>query len=226
MLTGTRKGLSASLNFRPIHNDTGRFSNFRFYFHHILVLLGFQPSISSLLRGYILPTLSSNSSRVVVSALESIKRDLPRVTTTAAYLIFSDGDSALTIEKDHHSAVVRSATDFIVATNHDEAEHNNTQSIKATHEDSFKTVLDGIVLESIDRRNVAVNLWAKSVKKAKRNSSRKASTHEQDLTTANIIRWMDTYPILNEETHFAAIMDPKNGKVVWTKRYIEPIEWI
>ena len=224
VLTGVRKGLSVSLNFRPTHDNSGRLSNFRFYSHHLLVLLGFQPSISSLLRSYLLPVLSSDSSRVDVPVLESIKRNLPRVTTTAAYLIFSDGDTALTIEKDHHSAVIRSATDFIVATNHDEAEENTEPSTKATHEASFKTLLDDIVEGSIDRRNVVTRLWENSFKRARRKSSRKASTHEQDLTTDGVIRWMDTYPILNEETHFATIMDPKDGKVVWTKRYIEPFE--
>lgn len=224
VLTGVRKGLSMSLNFRPTHDHSGRFSNFRFYSHHLLVLLGFQPSISSLLRGYLLPAMSSNTSRVDVSALESIKRDLPSVTTTAAYLIFSDGDNTLTVEKDHLTAVVRTANEFIVATNHDVDEENKTQSLKATHGGSFKTLLDGIVIESIDRKNAAVKLWKQSGKGAKRHSSKVASTHKQDLTTESVIRWMNTYPILNEETHFATVMDPKAGKVVWTKRYIEPFE--
>ncbi|CAD6589315.1 MAG: N-acylsphingosine amidohydrolase (acid ceramidase) 1 [Alectoria sarmentosa] len=224
VLTGVRKGLSLSLNFRPNHDDSGRLSNFRFYFHHLLVLLGFQPSISSLLRGYLLPNLSSNTSRTNAPALDSIKRDLPNFKTTAAYLIFSDGDDTLTIEKDHQTAVIRSANDFIVATNHDLAAESTTQSLKATHKDSFKTLLDGIVVESIDRRNTAVKLWEKSMERAKRNSSKKPRTHEQDLTKNSIIRWMDTYPILNEETHFATVMDPKDGKVVWIKRYIEAVE--
>ena len=224
VLTGVRKGLSMSLNFRPTHNDKSKFSNFRFHFHHLLVLLGFKPSISSLLRGYLLPALSPHTPQLDVSALKSIKRNLPRVKTTAAYLIFSDGDNALTIEKDHRSAVIRSATDFIVITNHDLAEEDTTQPTKATHEGSFKTLLDGIIVESIDRRTKAVKLWEKSLRRAKRNPMKKGSTCEQGLTKDSIIRWMDTYPILNEETHFATVMDPKEGKVVWTKRYIEPFE--
>ncbi|KAF6218973.1 hypothetical protein HO133_005517 [Letharia lupina] len=224
VLTGVRKGLSVSLNFRPSHDCSGRFSNFRFYSHHLLVLLGFQPSISSLLRGYLLPTLPSDTSSIDILALESIKRDLPSVPTTAAYLIFSDGENTLTIEKDHHTAVIRSATDFIVATNHDAAEENTNQSLKATHKDSFETLLDGIVVESIDRKKTAVNLWETALKRAKRNSSKKVSTHEQGVTKDSIIRWLSSSPILNEETHFATVMDPKDGKVVWTKRYIEPFE--
>lgn len=37
VLTGVRKGLNVSLNFRPVH-DTNR--NWGFYFNHLLVLLG------------------------------------------------------------------------------------------------------------------------------------------------------------------------------------------
>lgn len=224
VLTGVRKGLSMSLNFRPTHNDNGRFSNFRFYSHHLLVLLGFQPSISSLLRGYLLPALSSDTSRIDVPALETVKRNVPTVTTTAAYLIFSDGDTTLTMEKDHQSAVMRAAADFIVTTNHDMAEENMNQSVEANHKDSSSTLLDGIVVESIDRRKAALELWEQSLRKAKRNLLKKSSTHDRDFNKGSVIRWMDTYPILNEETHFATVMDAKDGKVVWIKRYIQPLE--
>ena len=224
VLTGVRKGLSMSLNFRPTHDDSGRFSNFRFYSHHLLVLLGFRPSISSLLRGYLLPALSSDASRNGVSALESIKRDLPSIPTTAAYLVFSDGDTSLSIEKDHHTAALSLANDFIVVTNHDVTEESKARSLNATHKDSFKTLLDGIVVGSIYRRDEAVKMWQNSLERAKLNPLKKASPHEQDLTKDNVIRWVDTYPILNEETHFATVLDPKNGEVVWVKRYIEPFE--
>ena len=221
VLTGVRKGLSMSLNFRPTHNQSRRFSNFRFYSHHLLVLLGFRPSISSLLRGYLLSNLSSKTSHISVPALENIQRRLPKVTTTAAYLIFSDGNNALTVEKDHRDALIRSAADFIVATNHDVAEENATHNSKSTHEDSFQTLLGGIVIESVSRRVAMVNLWEKSLREAKSNSSKNGGNPTQD----SVIGWMNADPILNEETHFATVMDPKDGKLLWTKRYLEPFEW-
>ena len=215
-----------SLNFRPVHDRSGKFSNFRFYAHHLLVLLGFQPSISSILRGYIFPTSSSNPSRTGISTLDNIRHDLPGIKTTAAYLIFSDGDDTLSMEKDQHKSLTGSASDFIVATNHDVAEENTTQSFKATRKGSFfKALPDDIVVESISRKLVVVNSWKKSLKGAKRKSSRRSNSHKQDLTRDSIIGWMNTYPILNEETHFATIMDPKDGKVVWIKRYLEPLKW-
>ena len=181
--------------------------------------MGFQPSISSLLRGYVIPSLSSDLFQFDISA---IKRDLPSLKTTAAYLIFSDGDDAIVLEKDHHNALVRSAADFIVATNHDEAEENATHSFKATHENSFKTLLDGIVVGSISRKATVLKLWEKTSRNTKRNPSKKARVHDNDANKEIVIGWMNADPILNEETHFATVMDPKYGKVVWTRRYLEP----
>lgn len=48
VLTGVRKGLSASLNFRPVHNDSmlsRERRNLAFYVNHLLVLLGRRQSI-------------------------------------------------------------------------------------------------------------------------------------------------------------------------------------
>jgi hypothetical protein len=56
VLTGVRKGLSASLNFRPYHNNDHSFvANAKFRFQQLAVLLGWQPSIASILRDFILP---------------------------------------------------------------------------------------------------------------------------------------------------------------------------
>lgn len=33
------------------------------------------------------------------------------------------------------------------------------------------------------------------------------------------VAWLTTYPVLNESTHYAVVMDPAEGKVVWAKRY-------
>ena len=93
VLTGVRKGLSMSLNFRPNHDRSGRLSNFRFYFHHLLVLLGYRPSMSSILRQQLLPLqTSSHRAKATTPTLESIEQTLPSTRTTAAYLIFSDGE--------------------------------------------------------------------------------------------------------------------------------------
>ena len=225
ILTGIRKGLSVSLNFRPNHNRNDRLGNFFYYSHIVLVLLGFRPSISSLLRQYLLPPRhSSNTSFSRAQSLDFIVEHLPYKTTTAAYLIFSDGDRTLVIEKDNSTANVRSADDFITVTNHDAAEESGTRSRATAPPDSTtlqKTGMKEIVEESISRKSIIVQQWEKSLGKQKRTPSSRLRKRRQVLGVENITEWIDLYPITNEETHFAAIMDPKAGKVVWVERYIE-----
>ncbi|KAK3171394.1 hypothetical protein OEA41_003478 [Lepraria neglecta] len=223
VLTGVRKGLSMSLNFRPNHERSTRLANFRFYFHHLLVLLGFRPSISSLLRQQLLPSQkSSRRSTATKPTLKSIEHTLPSTTTTAAYLIFSDGDRTITMEKDHRTAMVKSSSDFIVATNHDAAEEISPGSQSQPEPDSSNTLeatgMQGLVDDSVRRKDLAEKLWNKSLRKTRRRIS------PQKLTKDTVVGWIDTYPISNDETHYATIMDPKVGKVAWVERYLEPLE--
>lgn len=225
VLTGVRKGLSISLNFRPNHDDRTRYANFRFYFHHLLVLLGYRPSISSLLRRCLIPVRSSETSEKALPTLDSIERNLPSTTTTAAYLIFNDGDRCLTMEKDHHTAIIRSSTDFIVTTNHDAAEEHAPPSISAdSHGGSLKDLIAGMsdmTEDSVYRTRLATKLWKASSRKRHGSNSKGSNALP---TQEKVVEWMNTFPIANEMTHFAAIMDPKAGKVVWIKRYLEPFE--
>ena len=54
VLTGVRKNLSMSLNHRGIHNAQTLGERMNFRLHHLLVLLGYRQSISSMLRDYLL----------------------------------------------------------------------------------------------------------------------------------------------------------------------------
>ena len=268
VLTGVRKGLSMSLNFRPNHDRSGRLANFRFYSHHLLILLGYRPSISSILRQQLLPSqTSSHRAKATTPTLESIEQTLPSTSTTAAYLIFSDGDRTITMEKDHHTATVRSSSNFIVAVNHDEAlegfvesctpkkqavsqtlqgtgrqdsgedgvesknmalndneaeekspglgtpkEPNLSETLKATR-------MQDILGYSLPRKMKALKFWQESSKIPVQDGCDSDAGH---VTRDALADWLLTHPITNEETHYAAIMDAKDGKVVWAERYLEP----
>ena len=272
VLTGVRKGLSMSLNFRPNHDRSGRFANFRFYFHHLLVLLGYRPSISSILRQQLLPSqTSSHCAKATTPTLESIEQTLPSTSTTAAYLIFSDGDRTITMEKDHHTATVQSSGTFIVALNHDEAQEGSvesyvpneqavSQTLQATNrqdigEDGVEsknmalndnkaeekspelgpskepdlsenlqaTGMQDVIGYSLERKNMALKFWEESSKMPVQDGS------ESDVgrvTRDALTDWLITYPFTNEETHYAAIMDAKDGTVVWAERYLEPLDFM
>ncbi|KAL8939820.1 MAG: hypothetical protein Q9216_003142 [Gyalolechia sp. 2 TL-2023] len=216
VLTGVKKGLSVSLNFRPNHIISSKFSNIRYYSHHLLVLLGFQPPIASILRQCIIPSKHAlNNIKSPGTSLEQITKMVPSVKTTASYLIFCDGIRTTTMEKDHKTASVRTSNDFIVACNHDQVQGSESTSKNAessTPDDALKaTGMDMLVEESTSRQEKLTGLW------------RRAAAQHRTITSKKLKGWIGKYPITNEETHFAAIMDPAAGTIAWVQRYLEPI---
>lgn len=228
-LTGVKKDLSISLNFRPTHDSSSWLASVRFYLHHLLVLLGIRPAISSILRQVLIPTSNSPSNvKLLGSTLDSIERNLPSLKTTATYLIFSDGERTITMEKDNHTAVVRSSKEFIVTTNHDQADELRPKSEIAAQDASGRTLqvtgMEGIVEDSIVRKEAAVKRWEQQSNAAKRASGNRSDDEPVYLTTKKVVEWVESYPTANEETHFAVVMDPKEGKMIYARRYLHPIK--
>ena len=227
VLTGVRKGLSMSLNFRPNHDRSGRLANFRFYFHHLLVLLGYRPSISSILRQQLLPSQTSwRRVRITTPTLGSIEQTLPSTSSTAAYLIFSDGDRTVTMEKDHHTATVQSSSAFIVTTNHDEGQEGSVEPCvpneQAVSQNLQATGMQDLIEDSLERKTMALKFWKESSKMAVQGQ---LGSHVGPVTRDTLADWLGTYPVTNEETHYAVIMDAKDGKVIWAERYLEPLDF-
>ncbi|KAE8373598.1 beta subunit of N-acylethanolamine-hydrolyzing acid amidase-domain-containing protein [Aspergillus bertholletiae] len=268
VLTGVRKGLSVSLNFRPNHDTSSWLRNYRYYGSHLLVLLGLRRSISSLLRRYIVPRDGSS----LPPALSEAWSTAMRTPSTAAYLIFCDGVDAVVLEKDHRTAHVEQQSSFIVATNSD---HITPSVTKIGHQGDHPgaslgtgvavSVVD-FIEDSEERRKFMQAHWDKKVRQARKAPSNPEclySTARQDplrrtrasqkcgggssqeivsngpslptpssgtlvdsqvtATLKEVIKWTTTYPTTNEMTHFAAVMDPMEGKVVWIRRYLEPL---
>ena len=162
VLTGVRKGLSMSLNFRPNHDRSCRLSNFRFYFHHLLVLLGYRPSISSILRQQLLPSqTSTHRAKATTATLRSIEKTLPSTRTTAACLIFSDGERTIIMEKDNHTATVQSSGAFDVAVNHDEAQEGSVEScipnLNAVSQTLQAISRQDLSEDGVESKNMALN---------------------------------------------------------------------
>lgn len=237
VLTGVREQLSLSLNFRGVHNANTKAEHFRFYLHHLLVLLGFRQSISSILRGYLFSGNQDAQDDKEAKSLAVIAEELPLQNTTAAYLTFCDGESAIVLEKDFSSAQIRSSDTFIAATNHDQSPHQSRFS-EATpvieEETRIKVGMEEIIDESEERLGCITAKWVSQVRKTERRSrSARGSTSlqpEADTTVSEreVIKWVSAYPTTNEYTHFAVIMDPKDGNVVWNRVYpdleLDPID--
>ena len=263
VLTGVRKGLSLSLNFRPVHDTSSRWANYRYYGSHLLVLLGLRPSIASVLRGCLIPGVQPEHEPPLHQTLPV----LLRMPTTAAYLVLCDGTTAYVLEKDHRSAHVASDSTFIVATNSDQYTPVSQGTNPAgNHAGSFlisgePVTMSDLVQDSAERRAYMQLQWHKKVLarrddsatggSSSRSSSRRSTTHRHDslrrtrsskaatsfptpfvdltvepkvtATQREVIRWTTAYPITNEVTHFAAVMDPRAGRVVWIRRFLEAV---
>lgn len=278
VLTGVRKDLSMSLNFRPVHDES---RNMAFYTNHLLVLLGIRQSISSLLREclFSFPDEPAPKKREEsLSTLDKIVAQVPSMPTTAVYLIFSDGVTTVTMEKDHGTAIVRSSHSFIIATNHDHepdskppkaiADEKRKNHVGLSLVSSDAQVMADLIEDSNERRDCMQARWDKKVQQAvqaKQAAMKKVTEHIENLdqpqgsrsslrlrkkreeeaeeaerqrsslqgslddtdvavTQKEIISWLTTFPVLNETTHYATIMDPSKGKVAWVRQY-DPSEW-
>lgn len=248
VLTGVRPGLSMSLNFRGLHDGSSRTAQFRFYFHHLLVLLGQRPSIATYLRRFLTGDhedieASSRNDRASAKgevevdqpmALTSVFSALEASHTTAAYLIFNDGQTTMSIDKDFSTATMRQSNDFIVTTNHDVIEHNGEQkenlvAAKAVQSAArnvagFQEFLD----ESVDRHACISKKWKRLVAQKKREAARKGDVRSLEeiaavttITEKKAIEWTSAYSTTNECTHYAVLMDPKQGRIAWCLAYPE-----
>jgi hypothetical protein len=244
VLTGLRKDLSVSMNFRPYHNnDRSMLANLKFYYQQLAVLLGFRPSLASVLRDFILPRNTSvTTGHRTGKKLEArphyghddIVNTLPAIPSTAAYLIFCTPDQTFLLEKDRKEAKVMTSSEFWATTNHDilyEQQHNADHSRDA-HAAYAKTAFGGlgmeeVVGESMERKQCLVDKWEAWNRRSEGRYARRSSRRNPDGTTERSVpfeelkQWMAEDPISNSQTHFACIMDPKEGVFRWVRSYYE-----
>jgi hypothetical protein len=244
VLTGLRKDLSISMNFRPYHNnDTSMLANLKFYYQQLAVLLGFRPSLASVLRDFILPrsthmTTGKKSEKKVEArthyGYDDITTTLPTIPSTAAYLIFCTPDQTILLEKDRKEAKIMTSSEFWTTTNHDVLyeQQQNADHDHAAHAAYAKTAFGGlgmeeVVEESIERKRCMMNKWERwnrrhggryTKKRMKGNSD---ETIKKSVPLGELKRWMVEDPISNEQTHFACIMDPKEVVFRWARKYYE-----
>jgi hypothetical protein len=145
VLTGVRKGLSLSLNFRGVHNGSNELlANVKYYGYLAMVVLGLRPSISSTLRSYLIPGVydkkrdgaSGETGFANLPDYGAVVQEMScktkPLTSTACYLCFSSGRETTVVEKDLNTATLRSSTSFTVVTNADVEAGDDTNG---THDD-------------------------------------------------------------------------------------------
>ncbi|KAJ7643317.1 beta subunit of N-acylethanolamine-hydrolyzing acid amidase-domain-containing protein [Mycena polygramma] len=200
VLTGVRKGLSLSLNYRVRLGSPSSVLAHRL--HQAALLLGFRPSIPSVLRSILLSPSPPPS-------LASLARDLPRTPSTPCYLTFCTPASILVLEKDLVSATAQTSPDFLAVTNHDlrmeQLAPEEWRALLAREGPSH----DAIVDDSIERKQCVSQMRSKA-----------------RLKVRDVARQLEVQPVQNECTHFSCVMDPAvdGGGLLWVRAYPEPVE--
>ncbi|KAG4416668.1 hypothetical protein IFR04_010186 [Cadophora malorum] len=223
MLTGVRRDLSVSLNFRPTHSC----SNLALRKHQLFVLLGFRPSVCSFIRNVITP--SDAEQQVNPVSLENQVANFQRLRCPPCYLILSDGGSTAVIERDLDTAEVRSDKEFIIITNNDTRSFdpdNPQQSRSKKEKSSLVLDMDSWIEESEERRACVWRKWSSVKRRQEKKLLKKEGASQEDVASIgwasvreNTLKdWLRAYPVMNECTHFMCIMDAEQGTVRFLER--------
>ncbi|SCO89111.1 uncharacterized protein FRV6_13239 [Fusarium oxysporum] len=232
VLTGVRQGLSLSLNFRPYHAAETLRQRLSYRYNQAMVVLGHRQSISSSLRQILLdnstiPERQSDEAHETGNVspdlqnqhIQQVLTKLSTSNSTAAYLILCQPDRVFVIEKDHRSASIRESDTFLTAYNHDVKDEDNPahlqQAAAELAEGDDATGMADLVAYSLERKHDLDELWRKRAQACKR----RYKLRNDVVTGADVIKFLQNDMIRNEETHYAVIMDPKEGKVTWRRAY-------
>ncbi|KAM0275119.1 hypothetical protein ACHAQH_007523 [Verticillium albo-atrum] len=241
-LTAVRPGLSLSLNYRPTHEC----SKAALRKHQMLVLFGFRPSISSVLRAVILdkrrwPLPEPSSCDNAPTPFVSLANQLAKEPTSPCYLTLCDGQESAVIEKDVRDGKIKTSNQFIVQANHDTHGSGCCGSKPNPDSDPSEpqtTLLGGELFleDSTERMGMMQQNWLLHTvgsRNAPPAADEKdepnglcldegAMSHEARPTKGVRERalqaWMREFPIINECTHYACIMDPQTGGIRWLER--------
>ncbi|KAL7914848.1 beta subunit of N-acylethanolamine-hydrolyzing acid amidase domain-containing protein [Trichoderma velutinum] len=214
VLTGVRQNLSMSLNFRPTHNC----SALSLHMHQSLVLLGVQPSISSVLRQHLLRSEHHHLNINIVA------KSITRTRSAPCYVILCSGTETTVIQKDLINAQIKSAVDFIVHTNHDLAPTDPSSQANSQQESSLILGMEALVEESEERKDCIQGKWTALAKRQQREFKKGKGREHPAVSEQTLQKWVKSYPIMNECTHFGCIMDPGTGTIRWLERGDEDLE--
>lgn len=207
-LRSSRQNLSVSLNFRPTHNC----SALSLRMHQSLVLLGVQPSISSVLRQHLLRPEHYHPT------INNVAKSITKTRSAPCYIILCSGTETTIIQKDLVNAQTKSAVDFIVHTNHDFAPTDQSSQANGQKESSSILGMEALVEESEERKDCILGKWTALAKRQQRDFKRGKGRESPATFEQTLQRWVKTYPIMNECTHFGCILDPGTGTIRWLER--------
>jgi hypothetical protein len=240
VLTGVREGLSLSLNFRmgELGMGQGGWKNrSAMVWHLAMVLLGRRKGVSSVLRGYLLGEGGSrsrakwwpwsgekehvglNGCSPTLPELDSILADLESSPSTAAYLIFCTPSKVYSVEKGHRSASVQNNSKFLATCNHDVADEPEPGRIHAAAQHVASQGMAGIIDESFERKQAIEEAWKKRLRL--RRLARWDKGKVEGVALDDVLHMLGHEYISHGGTHYAVVMDPKHGQILWRRVYME-----
>ncbi|KAF2705780.1 hypothetical protein K504DRAFT_459882 [Pleomassaria siparia CBS 279.74] len=233
------------------NDDHSKQANFKFYGHLLMVLLGWRPTICAHLRDSILPTEKELKRRTdeikkrrkdgikikfeetyeyTHATLADIAQNMPKVPTTAAYLTFCDGSQTLILEKDRVTAKALLSSHFLAVTNHDTSyepissdpasfnSSTSAQKERAAHAKTHRIGMDELIDESMSRKGCLTAAWAERLRRLKREEG---EAQEGYVEFEELKTWLLEYPVVNEQTNYAVVLDPRLGEVAWCRMWEE-----
>ncbi|CAI4217352.1 unnamed protein product [Parascedosporium putredinis] len=217
VLTGVRKGLSLSLNFRPRHDVSTPWKRLAFRWHQAMVVLGFRRSISSVLR------------RLLFDDDDDDDGDDDDKESEGSPPGLSESKVA---DADHLSGTLHTSPTFLAAYNHDRADEDHPDRLTdiAHHLADAKPscAMADLVTYSLERKARLDALWTASANPGSASRSQRSRPRGRDMppraatgtvTLADVLRLIKDPEIRNDETHYAAVMDPATGEILWSRAY-------
>ena len=151
--------------------------------------------------------------------MHTILSTLSSSPSTAAYLIFCTPERAYVVEKDHRKALIRDSDTYLTSYNHDFADEDDPTELESAIQELASTGdatgMCDVVSLSLDRKAHLDELWAKRVRSCRRHHGR----HGTVVTQKDVIGFLQDPEICNDETHYAVVMDPTLGRVIWARMY-------
>ncbi|KAK3896621.1 hypothetical protein C8A05DRAFT_48399 [Staphylotrichum tortipilum] len=243
VLTGVRRGLSLGLNFRAGEAGRGGWGRWRVGWHLWMVMLGWRRGVASVLRGYLLGDEDEawragkrrkrerrgrgyvelnnyGDGEGRVAAIDDILIDLAHSPSTAAYLILCTPSTVYSVEKGHRTASVQSSDQFLTTCNHDLVDEPDPARIHAAAQNVASQGMAEIMDESVERKQAVEQVWKQRLRLRRRLRSRRETRGDSDAVDLDdVLHMVGQESISYGGTHYAVVMDPAHGDILWRRVY-------